>query len=151
VAGVCASLRGRGCKGDRNLISSFRRPRRPSIRGSSLLLYFVSPWLLHVWTHGLIEFDRSLMVLLLAYAAICGSWHIPCILLLATNQHVGLAGWSLAASGLAVLLAWLFGQTWGVEGIAAAMLVSEIFIALVCGYLVHRLLFAVSGVKSSLT
>ena len=151
MAGVCASLRGRDARAIETLF------RRSAVLGAlqsvglSLLLYFVSPWLLHVWTHGLIEFDRSLMVLLLAYAAICGSWHIPCILLLATNQHVGLAGWSLAASGLAVLLAWLFGQTWGVEGIAAAMLVSEIFIALVCGYLVHRLLFAVSGVKSSLT
>jgi hypothetical protein len=58
---------------------------------------------------------------------------------------------ALAAGGLAVLLAWLFGQAWQVEGVAAAMLVSESFIALVCGYLVHRLLFTVPGVKSSLT
>ena len=119
--------------------------------GLSVVLLLVSPWLLQIWTHGRIEFVPRLMLWMLAYAAISGIWHVPRVLLMSTNQHVGLAGWSLAAGGLAVLLAWLFGQAWQVEGVAAAMLVSESFIALVCGYLVHRLLFAVPGVKSSLT
>jgi|SRR5664279_426301 len=119
--------------------------------GLSVVLLLISPWLLQIWTHGRIEFVPRLMLWMLAYAAISGIWYVPRVLLMSTNQHVGLAGWSLAAGGLAVLLAWLFGQAWQVEGVAAAMLVSEIFIALVCGYLVHRLLFAVPGVKSSLT
>jgi hypothetical protein len=116
-----------------------------------VVLLLISPWLLQIWTHGRIEFVPRLMLWMLAYAAISGIWHVPRVLLMSTNQHVGLAGWSLAAGGLAVLLAWLFGRAWQVEGVAAAMLVSESFIALVCGYLVHRLLFAEPGVKSSLT
>lgn len=99
----------------------------------SVLLYFVSPYLLRVWTHGRIEFVPSLMVWMLACAAISGIWHVPRVLLLSTNQHVGLAGWSLAAGG-----AFAFGQAWQVEGVAAAMLTAECFIALVCAYLAHR-------------
>jgi O-antigen/teichoic acid export membrane protein len=117
----------------------------------SILLYFVSPWLLRVWTHGHIEFVPSVMAWMLAYAAISGIWHVPRVLLLSTNQHIGLAGWSLAAGGLSVTLAWIFGQTWQVEGVAAAMLTSECFIALVCGYLAHRSFIIAPGVKGSLT
>ena len=96
------------------------------------MLYFVSPWLLQVWTHGRIEFVPSLMIWMLAYAAISGLWHVPRTLLLSTNQHIGLAGWSLAAGGLSVALAFVFGREWQVEGVAAAMLASECFIAGVC-------------------
>jgi O-antigen/teichoic acid export membrane protein len=118
--------------------------------GISLLLYFGSPWLLQFWTHGLIGFDRGLMLLLLAYAAVCGSWHIPCVLLMATNQHAGLAGWSLAAGGLSVVLAWAFGVEWQLYGVASAMLTSECFIALVCSYLVHSSFFPTPSVKGYL-
>jgi len=107
----------------------------------SLLLYFVSPWLLQVWTHGRIEFDRGLMVWLLAYAAVGGVWHVPRILLMATNQHVGLAGWALAAGGLSVALGWAFGVMWRIDGIAAAMLLSEAFIASICVYLAYQIFF----------
>jgi hypothetical protein len=87
------------------------------------------------------------MAWMLAYAAISGIWHVPRVLLLSTNQHIGLAGWSLAAGGLSVTLAWIFGQTWQVEGVAAAMLTSECFIALVCGYLAHRSFLIAPSVK----
>lgn len=117
----------------------------------SLLLYFVSPALLQVWTHGRIEFVPSLMQWMLAYAAIGGIWHVPRTLLLSTNQHIGLAGWSLAAGGLSVSLAWAFGVLWHLNGVVAAMLVSEGFIAMVCGTLAHRLCFPTLGVKGCLS
>jgi O-antigen/teichoic acid export membrane protein len=113
----------------------------------SVLLYFVSPYLLRVWTHGRIEFEPSLMVWMLAYAAISGIWHVPRVLLLSTNQHIGLAGWSLAAGSLSVALAFAFGQAWQVEGVAAAMLTAECFIALVCAYLANRSFVPAPGVK----
>src|SRR5450631_358750 len=106
--------------------------------GLSVVLFLVSPWLLRVWTHGRIEFVPSIMLWMLAYASISGIWHVPRVLLLSTNQHIGLAGWSLAAGALSVLLAWVFGREWQIEGVAAAMLVSECFIAFVCVYLAHR-------------
>ena len=143
-----ARLYGEG--GARAVETLFRRSAALGVlqsAGLSLLLYFVSPWLLQVWTHGLIGFDRGLMMLLLTYAAVCGAWHVPCVLLMATNQHVGLARWSLAQGGLSVALAWVLGTAWQIHGIAAAMLLSEVFIAVVCGYLTHRAFLSGPSVK----
>ena len=105
---------------------------------SSPLLYVLSPWLLTIWTHGRIEFRPDLMALLLVYAAIGGFWHVPRVLLMSTNRHVGLSGWSLATGLVCVGLAWLLGRQWQSEGVAAAMLLSELFIAAVCIYLANR-------------
>jgi O-antigen/teichoic acid export membrane protein len=104
----------------------------------SLILYFISPWLLRIWTHGRIDFAPGLMAWILAYAAVSGVWHVPRTLLMATNQHIGLAGWSLAAGILAVLLAWLLGMFWQINGVGAAMLISEAFIAAICVYLAQN-------------
>jgi O-antigen/teichoic acid export membrane protein len=116
----------------------------------SLVLYFISPWLLRIWTHGRIEFVPSVMAWLLAYVAVSGIWHVPRILLLSTNQHIGLAGWSLAASVLAVALAWLLGTLWQINGVGAAMVISETFIAAICVTLAQRA-FADAGVKAGYT
>jgi O-antigen/teichoic acid export membrane protein len=106
--------------------------------GLSFVLYFISPWLLNLWTHGRIEFFPVLMMWMLAYATIGGIWHVPRVLLLSTNQHVDLAGWSIAAGVLAVLLTWLFATALQVNGVGVAMLISETFIAAICIYLTHR-------------
>jgi O-antigen/teichoic acid export membrane protein len=108
----------------------------------SVILYFISPWLLRIWTHGRIEFSQSLMIWMLAYAAVGGIWHIPRILLLSTNQHVGLAGWSIAAGALSIGLAWVFGILWQLNGAAIAMFVSETIIAAICIYHVNLCFFA---------
>jgi O-antigen/teichoic acid export membrane protein len=104
----------------------------------SLILYFISPLLLKYWTHGAINFVPQLMLLMLLYAAVGGVWHIPRVFLMATNQHTDLAYWSLAASILSVGLAWLIDNTYELKGVAIAMLLSEIFIAMVCALLAYR-------------
>lgn len=103
----------------------------------SLILYFLSPWMLRIWTHGAIEFIPSLMVLMLLYAAVGGIWHIPRVLLMATNRHVSLAYWSILAGMLSVGLAWLMGRELQLNGVGAAMLMSELFIAIVCSLLAY--------------
>jgi len=103
----------------------------------SLALYFVSPWLLNIWTHGRIEFIPSMMLLMLLYAAVSSLWHIPRVLLMAINLHTGLAYWALAAAVLSVVLAWLLGRVLQLNGIAMAMLLSELFIAIACTRLAH--------------
>lgn len=108
----------------------------------SLVLYFLSPWLLQVWTHGAIEFVPSLMLLMLLYAAVSGIWHVPRVLLMATNQHAALAYWSILAAAVCVALAWLLGTQMQLDGVGAAMLLSELFIACVCSWLAQR---AVTG------
>src|SRR5450830_47467 len=104
----------------------------------SLILYFISPWMLRVWTHGAIEFVPSLMLLMLLYAAVAGIWHVPRVLLMATNQHVGLAYWTLAAGMLSVGLAWVLSDLLHLNGVVVAMLMSELFIATICTLLAYK-------------
>lgn len=107
--------------------------------GLSGVLYLTGPLLLRLWTNGAIAFDPALMSLLLAYAAVCGSWHVPRVLLMATNQHIGLAQWSLLAACLAFALSYLLGTVVGISGIGLGMLIAESAIALLCAVLAHRL------------
>jgi O-antigen/teichoic acid export membrane protein len=115
--------------------------RRSAILGTaqaislSLLLYFLAPWILRTWTHGAIDFSPTLMLLMLLYAAIGGIWHIPRVLLMATNQHISLANWSIAAGALSVGLAWLLGNKLALDGVAVAMILSEVAIATICTWL----------------
>jgi O-antigen/teichoic acid export membrane protein len=101
-------------------------------------VYVISPWLLNFWTHGRIQFVPSLMIWMLAYAAVAGIWHVPRVLLMSTNNHIGLSGWYLAAAILSVALAWAMGAIWSVNGVGAAMFLSEAFIALICVHLAKR-------------
>jgi O-antigen/teichoic acid export membrane protein len=103
----------------------------------SLGLYFLSPWMLRIWTHGAIEFVPSFMFLMLLYAAVAGIWHMPRVLLMSTNQHVGLAYWVLVAGGLSVGLSWGMSGILHLNGVGAAMLISELFIAIVCSWLAY--------------
>lgn len=103
----------------------------------SAILYVAAPFLLHIWTNNSIEFVPSLMLLMLLYAAAAGVWHIPRILLMATNQHTDLAYWALASGVLSVSLAWLFGSAFQLNGVVLAMLLSELFIAIACAWLAY--------------
>lgn len=133
------------------LVSLFRRTSLLGIvqaLGLSLVLYFVSPWMLRVWTHGNIEFVPQLMLLMLLYAAVGGLWHVPRVLLMATNQHVGLAYWTLAAGALSVGLVWGMSSI-GLSGAGAAMLISELFMAMVCSSLAYAAMAGNLGGKAT--
>jgi O-antigen/teichoic acid export membrane protein len=110
--------------------------------GLSIVLYMAAPFLLRLWTHGAITFESVLMSLLLAYAAVCGSWHVPRVLLMSTNQHIGLAQWTLLAASLAFGLSYGMGKVWGIAGIGMGMLVAEVAIALLCVLIAQRVVRA---------
>jgi O-antigen/teichoic acid export membrane protein len=103
----------------------------------STLLYFISPWLLDIWTHGHIKFIPDLMLIMLIYAAIGGIWHVPRGLLMAINQPMKIAQWSLVTGVLVVVLAWVFGHYLQLNGVVIAMLISELFIAIICTRLAY--------------
>lgn len=98
----------------------------------SLVLYFAAPLLLELWSHGQIPFQAWPMLILLGYAAIAGTWHVPRVLLLSTNQHIGLAQWSLVGAVVAMGAAYLLQGPLGIEGVCLAMLTSELLMAVVC-------------------
>jgi O-antigen/teichoic acid export membrane protein len=109
--------------------------------GLSVALYFSGPCLLNLWTHGRIAFQAPLMVLMLIYAAIGGAWHIPRILLLSTNEHTQLAFWSASVAAGTLVLAETLCWSWKIEGLATAMVVSELALALISARLVQHLLY----------
>lgn len=109
--------------------------------GLSAVIYVLGPFVLKVWTHGAIAFDAVLMSLLLTYAAICGVWHVPRVLLMSTNQHVGIAQWSLLAACLTFGLSYGLGAWFGISGIGLAMMLVEAAMALLCVLIARRLVF----------
>lgn len=116
----------------------------------SLALYFVSPYLLKIWSHGQITFQSGPMSLLLAYAAIGGMWHVPRTLLLSTNQHIGLAQWSLAGALIAVGAAFALEKPMGLQGVCWAMLLSELFMAVICIWIARQFIQTPQHFKTGL-
>ena len=106
----------------------------------SAVLYFATPLLLKIWTHGHIGFESGLMSLMLVYALIGGVGHVPRVFLQAINRHTGVAGWSLFTGAVAVALAWFLIKPMGIHGAGWAMLVSELIMTVVCVHLAYQLL-----------
>lgn len=110
------------------------------------VVFVVAPWVLQVWSQGRIGFDPALMAVAMVYSAVAGAWHVSRVLLMATNEHVGLALPCLAASLLALPLAWVAAQAAGLIGVVAAMLVLELVLLVLCSQLARRL-FAAPAAK----
>jgi O-antigen/teichoic acid export membrane protein len=101
----------------------------------SLMLYFCAPLLLHIWTKGQIAFYPGPMSAFLLYAAIAGIWHIPRVILMATNQHGRLGIAALVISVLALLCAQVLGSSQQIMGLVMAMIVGELLSMAVCFWL----------------
>lgn len=101
----------------------------------SAALFILAPWILKLWTHDQISFDPVVFGVLMLYAAVCGIWNVPKVLLMATNRHGSLAIWSLVVGILCVGLVLALGSPLALIGVSGAMLISEVFIALVCARL----------------
>jgi O-antigen/teichoic acid export membrane protein len=120
--------------------------RRTAILGAiaslllSVVIFFVSPWILKAWARGSIEFLPELMALLLTYAALGGIWHMPRVLLMSINCHERLAGWVMLSGLLVVPTALALGTLMGLNGIGVAMLIAEIVVALAAFVQVQKLL-----------
>jgi O-antigen/teichoic acid export membrane protein len=106
----------------------------------SMALYFMSPFLLRIWSHNRIPFESTPMLLLLAYAAVGGCWHVPRVLMLSTNQHVGLVQWTLLSALAAIGLTYALKGSMGISGVCMAMLLSEALIAAICMYMARTLI-----------
>ncbi|WP_316153683.1 hypothetical protein [Cupriavidus sp. BIC8F] len=106
----------------------FRRSARIGVIFSVAIgcaLYFASPILLKIWTHGRVEFQPVLMLAMALYSVAASVGHIPRTFLSATNLHHGLALWMVGAAAASLLMGALVSQTFGLVGISAAMLAAE--------------------------
>lgn len=120
----------------------YRRANRLGLAiaaAGALLVYGVSPWLLDFWTHGQIPFTATSMALFLLYAAVCSATQVPRVVLMSINRHAGLAGQSLLAAVVALVVAWLVWDSAGMSGVVAAMLLGEALVWLTATRAVRRL------------
>jgi len=117
---------------------------------SSVVVYLLSPWLLEAWTHGRIPFDGAVLGVLLAYAAFGSAWHVPRMLLMATNQHAGLALWYVLTAVLGLALAAYGAQVGGMIGVAWSVLAVEVLIAGICTLQARELTLSSSRSTASL-
>jgi O-antigen/teichoic acid export membrane protein len=123
-----------------NLERLWRRSSQSGLAISFLLsfsVYLAAPLLLRLWTHGNIAFEPTLLALMLVYAAVGGAWHIPRAFLSAVNKPKELAHWSILASVLVLVMAWVLGTFWTLYGVTLAMLCVELALALICTRLVY--------------
>lgn len=104
----------------------------------SVLLYFCAPLLLKIWTKGQIPFHASVMAAFLCYAALAGMWHIPRVILLATNQHSRLGVVALVISAAALGVAFVLGTHYQIMGLVTAMIIGEALSMAVCIWLTAR-------------
>lgn len=106
----------------------------------TIAVYLLSPWILNLWTHGKVYFQPQLMVVMLVSAGFAGLIFVPRTLLQSTNNHYKLAIWNAVIVSITLSIAILFGRIYGVNGIAYAILISEICGIYISCKLAHLLL-----------
>jgi O-antigen/teichoic acid export membrane protein len=95
-------------------------------------MYLTMPYVLKTWTHGKIIFNER-YGLLFALATLAASlWHIPRILLLATNRHSSASVHYIFSSLVSILIAWALGVVFSLNGVIVAMIFSEIYMFVIC-------------------
>ena len=116
------------------LAALFRRSQWASVAIVFILCLLVgmaAPTLLEYWTHGRIAHNGGLLWAMLVYAAIAGLWHVPRTLLMSINRHNVMALASLLISLLALLVAWLIGQSFTLVATTWTLAGSEMLLAMI--------------------
>ena len=116
---------------------------------SSAFLYLFGHTLLDRWTHRVIEFRPTLMTIMILYAAVSGSWHVPRVLLMSTNQHMAIAWWSICAGVGSLGITAILSSRWNIEGGAIALLTSEIATA-AFGTVLVQTVFKTNGLRATI-
>jgi O-antigen/teichoic acid export membrane protein len=101
---------------------------------SAASLYLIAPFLLRAWTHGQITWQPDVFGWFMVYAVIAAGWHVPRVLLMASNEHITMAFWSVVTSLLGLGLCALFASH-GLNGAVQAMAIAELALASTAVYL----------------
>ncbi len=90
------------------------------------VVLFIGPGLISWWTGGRVDPPAGLLYLLLAVVLCNSIWHTLSTVLMATNQHRGLARTFLIGTGTALVLAVPLSYVIGLPGAAAALLAVDL-------------------------
>ena len=99
--------------------------------GITLGVAFLGDWIWRVWTVGKVPTDPVLLDIMLLQMMISALWFTSSVVPMATNQHQRMARAMLAATCLALVLAWLLMHVGalGLRGAAIALVAGDFFTA----------------------
>jgi len=96
-------------------------------------LFFAGGDIIRIWTHGAIEFQPLLWMILLVYLPLNTFWETCGIFQISTNRHRLYAGAITGSAVFGTVFAVVLTRTWGVVGTLTGFLATE---TLICGILI---------------
>ena len=105
----------------------------------AVVLSLLAPYIFQLWSHGKIEFERTVFSWLLVGAVASAYWQIRSTKLTATNRHSMLAMLFLIVSALSLVLAWLLGPRFGTVAAAACTCLIEVCMVVVTLWAIARI------------
>lgn len=82
--------------------------------------------IIRIWTHDVIHAEQTFISLMALALPIHGCWYFALNLLLASNQHTKVSLQLAVLAGVALIPAFILARLFGLNGVAAALLGSEI-------------------------
>lgn len=125
------------------LRSLYRRGTTLSVAlslATSFTIYLTSSHVIELWTRGVVDHDSRLMLILLIWSILAGTWNVPRVMLMAVNSHGGLARQAIIGAIGTVVIAVFATTHFGVYGSAASVLLVEVGLAIACTTASARLL-----------
>jgi len=99
--------------------------------GCIVILSFLGPWLLQVWTRGAIEMHYSSYLMLLLSMLVNAVWFTSSVVQASINQHQRMALVFALGNCVFVVAAAFLAPFYGLSGVAGASLILEVGMALV--------------------
>jgi O-antigen/teichoic acid export membrane protein len=90
------------------------------------ILVPTGPTVMKIWSHGAIQFDRTVYYLLVAAAIATSFWQIQSVRLTATNQHRLFASLFVAVAVIALIVTYFGMARFGVAAPAAGTLLADL-------------------------
>jgi O-antigen/teichoic acid export membrane protein len=98
--------------------------------GVAAFMMALGPWFLTHWTGHHVPPSRGLLAILLLVVIVYSLWSTSATLQQATNQHQRLAACYIAATGVTVVLTYALARPYGLAGVAASLILSELIMNL---------------------
>ncbi len=95
--------------------------------------------LVSIWTGGAVQPSQALVWVMAATIVIHGLWYLSAGLLTASHDHIAIAPHIVVVSALGLVVAWYLVPLLGLVGAALSLLLTDVVLAAVIGWHVHRL------------
>jgi O-antigen/teichoic acid export membrane protein len=95
-----------------------------------VFLLLTGSWIIKVWTHGKINVDMKLFIIMLSTIVGNSFWSTSSCVLMATNHHQGLALRFMLSTGFSVILASYLTPIFGLNGTATSVLFTEVVMSM---------------------